>query len=145
MIKRKIQFYLFVISCLVILSCQKEQFSTSRDIQLQFSTDTVSFDTIFTTIGSATEWLKVKNLSNYSVNISKIALAGGENSPFRLNINGVEGSENHDIKIAPGDSIFVFVEATIDPAGQNNPMIIKDSGSMQQGFEKYGHKKRGRK
>jgi len=127
MIKRRIQFCLFIISCLSIISCQKEQFSTSSDIQLQFSTDTVSFDTIFTTIGSVTEWLKVKNPSKYSVSISKIVLAGGENSPFRLNINGVEGNENHDIKIASGDSIFVFVEATIDPTGQNNPMIIKDS------------------
>lgn len=54
-------------------------------------------------------------------------MAGGDNSPFRLNINGVGGNEDHDVIISSGDSIFIFVEATIDPTGQNNPMVIKDS------------------
>jgi hypothetical protein len=127
MIKRRIQFCLFVIFCLVLVSCQKEKFTTSGAYKLQFSTDTVSFDTIFTSIGSSTQRFKVKNPSKYSVSISKIFLAGGENSPFRLNINGVKGNEDHDVIISSGDSIFIFVEATIDPTGQNNPMIIKDS------------------
>lgn len=127
MTERKTQLWLFVIFCLAIISCQKEKFTTSGDIKLQFSTDTVSFDTIFTSIGSTTQWLTVKNPSKYSVSISKIFLAGGEKSPFRLNVNGVSCVEDQDIKIYSGDSIFIFVEATIDPTGQNNPMIIKDS------------------
>lgn len=127
MLKRKIQFLLFIISCIVIISCQKEKFTTSGDFKLQFTTDTVSFDTIFTSIGSSTQWLTVKNPSKYSVNISKISLAGGENSPFRININGVSAVEDKDVQISSGDSIYLFVEVSIDPTKQNNPMIIQDS------------------
>lgn len=127
MIKLKIQFCLFVISCLVIISCQKETITTSSDFKLQFSTDTVSFDTIFTSTGSTTKWLTIKNPSRYSVNISKIVLAGAENSPFRLNINGLSSNEDHDIKISSGDSIYLFVEVTVNPTMQNNPMVIHDS------------------
>ena len=127
MIKRKIQFYLLVIFCLVIISCQKEKFKTSGDFKLQFSTDTVSFDTIFTSIGSVTQRFTVKNPGKYSVRISRIFLTGGEKSPFRLNINGVGGNEDHDVTISSGDSIYIFAEVTVDPTGQNNPMIIKDS------------------
>lgn len=128
MIKRKIQFCLFgIFFLLIVISCQKEKFITSSDFKLQFSSDTVSFDTIFTSIGSTTQWLKVKNSSNYSVKISEIFLAGGENSPFRLNINGVGSDEDHDVTISSGDSIFIFVKVTVDPVGQNTPMVIKDS------------------
>jgi hypothetical protein len=127
MIKMKNQFYLFVIFCTIFISCQKEKFLTSSDFKLQFTTDTVSFDTIFTSIGSSTQWLTVKNPSRYSVNISKIFLAGGQNSPFSVNINGINGTEDRDVKIPAGDSIYLFVEVTIDPTRQNNPMIIHDS------------------
>jgi len=127
MINRKAQLWLFIIFCIAIISCQKEKFITSGDFKLRFSNDTVSFDTVFSSIGSTTEWLKVKNPSKYSVSISKIYLAGGANSPFRLNINGVNGIEDTDVKISSGDSIFIFVEVTIDPTGQNDPMIVKDS------------------
>lgn len=129
MIKIKNQFCYFLLFffLLFITSCQKEKFSTSSDFKLQFSIDTVSFDTIFTRIGSTTQWMTVKNPSKYSINISKIFLAGGAKSPFRLNINGLAGYEDSDIKMSSGDSIFIFVEVTIDPAEKNNPMLIQDS------------------
>lgn len=127
MIKKKIRIWLFIILCLLIISCQKEKFTNSSDFKLQFSTDTVCFDTIFSNIGSTTQWLKVKNPGKYSVSIAKIFLAGHEKSAFRININGVGANEDHDVKISSGDSIFIFVEATIDPTEQNNPMVIKDS------------------
>ena len=128
MIKRKIQFCLFgIFFLLIVISCQKEKFITSSDFKLQFSSDTVSFDTIFTNTGSTTQWLTIKNPSKYSVNISQISLAGGKNSPFRLNINGVGSNEDHDVTISSGDSIFIFVEVTVDPVRQNTPMVIKDS------------------
>lgn len=127
MIKRKIQLCLFVLSFLAIISCEKEKFTTTGDFKLQFSTDTVSFDTIFTSIGSITKRFKVKNPSKNSVNISKIFLAGAKNSPFRLNINGVNSNEDHDVRITSGDSLFIFVEVTVNPNMQNNPMVIHDS------------------
>ena len=127
MLKRRIHTCLFVIFCLAILSCQKEDYSMGDDIKLQFSSDTISFDTIFTSVGSATKWLKVRNPGPNAVNLSKIALAGKDNSPFRLNINGVNHYQDQDVTISSGDSIFIFIEVTVNPTGQNHPMIIKDS------------------
>ena len=85
------------------------------------------FDTIFTTMGSTTRHLKVRNPYNENILISRIKLAGGDFSAFRLNINGVPGNEAYDVEIPPLDSIYIFVEVTINPNGQNLPMVVKDS------------------
>jgi hypothetical protein len=100
---------------------------TSSDAQLLFSTDSITFDTIFTTVGSTTQYFTVTNPYDESVLISRIRLAGGDISNFRLNINGEIGNEVYEIEVPPRDSIFVFVEVTIDPNGQNLPMVVQDS------------------
>lgn len=121
----------------ILFSCNQEEFTTAPGAKLQFATDTVTFDTVFSTIGSTTKWFTVKNPNKQSVKISKIYLARGTRSPFRLNINGVQANEDFDVTISAGDSLFVFVEVTIDPTGQNNPMVVQDSivfnlnGNMQ--------------
>ncbi len=128
---------LFILSCVLIFSCNKEEFTYSPSAKLQFAVDTVTFDTVFTTIGSTTKWFTVKNPNKQAVTISKIFLGGGKNSPFRLNINGLIASEDQNVEISAGDSLYIFVEVTVDPAGQNNPMVIHDSvvfnlnGNMQ--------------
>lgn len=127
MVKKLLSFLFFVCIVFLIFSCQKETFSTSGNIKLKFAPDTVSFDTIFTTFGSTTQRLRIKNPSNHSINISRIYLAGGENSPFRLNINGVKSYEDRDVRISKGDSLYIFVEVTVDPTNQDNPMIVQDS------------------
>ena len=108
-------------------SCEDEKYLSSPDVQLNFSTDTVMFDTVFTRIGSTTEHLKVYNPYDQKVLISSVRLAGGENSNFRLNINGIMANEVFDLEVGPQDSIYIFIEVTIDPNGQNLPMVVKDS------------------
>lgn len=112
---------------LFLSSCNNEEFTSNPDARLEFDADTITFDTVFTSIGSTTKWFTVKNQNKQAVNISKIFLAGGNNSPFRLNINGLAANEDFDINISGGDSLFIFVEVTIDPTGQNNPMVFHDS------------------
>jgi hypothetical protein len=115
-----------LITLLFINSCQKNHISTDPSDKLVFSTDTVQFDTIFTTTGSATNYFTIKN-SNESkaINIDKIYLAKGENSCYRLNIDGYPTNTLEDYELAPGDSIFIFVEVTIDPG--RDEMIEEDS------------------
>ena len=113
--------------CWILTSCDKEEFTLEPNIKLSFSTDTITFDTIFTTLGSTTKYFTVKNPESKSVRISNVFLAGGENSPFRLNINGTAENQNSNIEIAPDDSIYIFVEVTIDPNGNNLPMVVHDS------------------
>ncbi|MBK6284196.1 MAG: hypothetical protein IPF54_17525 [Draconibacterium sp.] len=130
LLKKNMQFRLFVyilLISIIFFSCNEEEFTFATDSKLQFAADTVTFDTVFSTIGSATKWFTVKNPNKQSVKISKIFLAGGNRSPFRLNINGMQANEDFDVTISAGDSLFVFVEVTIDPTRQNNPMVVQDS------------------
>ena len=110
-----------------LFSCEDEKYLSSADVKLRFSVDTVMFDTVFTTIGSTTQHLKIYNPFDQKVLISSIKLAKGETSNFRLNINGVASNEIKNLEIAPFDSLYIFVEVTIDPSGQNLPLVVKDS------------------
>lgn len=109
-------------------ACRKDRdFITDSSANLRFNQDTVIFDTVFTTVGSTTQWLKVFNRFNDPIKISSIFLANGNSSNFRVNVDGVSGRVFRDVEIPPKDSIFVFVEVTVDPNGGNNPLIISDS------------------
>jgi hypothetical protein len=108
-------------------SCREEGFDRDPGLRLSFSADTLIFDTVFTTIGSSTRSFMVYNRHNRRVNISSIRLAGQEASFFRINADGASGRTLHDIEIGAGDSLFVFVEVTIDPVNQQLPLIITDS------------------
>lgn len=100
---------------------------SSSDVKLKFSIDTVMFDTVFTTIGSTTQHLKIYNPFDQKILISSVKLAKGETSNFRLNINGVSANELQNLEIAPFDSMYIFIEVTVDPSGQNLPLVVKDS------------------
>lgn len=110
-----------------LFSCEDERYLSSANAKLLFSVDTVMFDTVFTTIGSTTQHLKVYNPYDQKVLISSIKLAKAETSSFRLNINGVSSNEVQNLELAPFDSLYIFVEVTVDPNGQNLPLVVKDS------------------
>ncbi len=101
--------------------------NTSSDAALRFSSDTITFDTLFTSIGSPTKNLRVTNQTNQNITISSIRLAGGNQSGFRLNVNGEASNDNYNIQIAPRDSIFIFIEATLGKTGNSSPLITEDS------------------
>jgi hypothetical protein len=117
---------IIILSC-VYFSCRKEDLITENSAMLAFSIDTVTFDTIFTSIGSTTKNFRAYNPYSQPINISEIYLAGGENSVFRLNIDGDRSGRVKNIEIPSKDSLYIFVEVTIDPFGVNNPVIVKDS------------------
>ena len=106
-------------------SCKKiTSFSQGN---LTFSADTVVFDTVFTTVGSTTKQLKIYNPDNRIVKIDEIELMGGENSPFRINLDGISGNYFTNTRIEGKDSLFLFVEVTLDINGQNLPLVVEDS------------------
>lgn len=108
-------------------SCRKEAFNESPTAVLNFSVDTVYFDTVFTTLGSVTKRFLVHNKGNQPVKISNISLGGGQGSAFRLNIDGIPGNSAKDVEIASNDSIFIFAEVTINPNNELNPFVVLDS------------------
>ena len=123
-LKKKIIFLPLLISVFIFFSCRKENFMEGDNLNLEFSTDTVQFDTVFTTIGSATQNFRVINPYNKPILISSIYLAKGNTSNFRINVNGVPGNAN-DIEIGAKDSLYIFVEVTVNP--DRDEMIEQDS------------------
>lgn len=120
--------YILIISLLVVFfACKKEDFVNDTGAKLTFSLDTVMFDTVFTSIGSTTKIFKVYNGYNKTINISSIELAGGNSSNFRINIDGHQAYSLNDIEVLANDSLYVFVEVTVDPNGVNSPILIHDS------------------
>ena len=120
---------LLFISLLFILlaSCRKEdEIFDGSSAQLNFSTDSITFDTVFTTIGTSTKYFMVHNPYSETVKISSIRLSGGQQSNFRINVDGRSGNSHQDVEIPPKDSIWVFVEATVDPNNLQNPFVIED-------------------
>lgn len=120
-----------IVSCFG--ACRDDlNFSTIGD-SLNIKADTIVFDTVFTSPlpgvpFSVNKQFVVLNPYNEAIR-SDIRIAGGEQSVFRMNIDGVPGKEFKDVEILPKDSVFVFLELTIDPNDdpQSLPLIVRDS------------------
>jgi hypothetical protein len=112
---------------LMLSSCKKEDFITDPSARVYLSIDTLRFDTVFTSTGSITQSFKIRNPNEQKILISSVKLKGGNNSPYRLNINGVPGNESANINLAGEDSLYVFVSVSINPNNNNTPFIVKDS------------------
>jgi hypothetical protein len=123
----------FILFC-ILYSCIDENNFTKQSVQLHFSTDTLSFDTIFTDIGSRTLALTVKNKDTRGVIVSNVKTAN-DDSYFNLNIDGVATNWEKDVEIAPDDSIYIFVQANPEHQNEDLPVFIRDSilfqGCMQ--------------
>ncbi len=135
---------LAIISCLLLWSsCRNDFESVASTGKLEFSKDTVYLDTVFTNIGSSTYNLKVYNRSDEDINIPTIRLAQGENSQYRLNVDGLPGKSFENIQVLAKDSIFIFVETTLDINNLPNQgnsflytdQILFDSGGNEQKVE----------
>lgn len=128
-------------------SCREDFVFTPSTGNLVFERDTVYLDTVFTNIGSSTYNLKVYNRSSNDIVIPTIQLEQGINSYYRLNVDGSTGSEGaaegkifENIELLANDSLFIFIETTIDieelPNLDNQFLytdrILFDAGNNQQ-------------
>lgn len=121
-----IPFLLLAVALLACASgCRKPEKFSSSPVTLEFSEDTIFFDTVFTTIGTVTKRFVVRNTGTDGVRVD-VALEGGSPSPFRINVDGSSGLSFSQVEIQGRDSIYVFVEATLDANNVANPLIIED-------------------
>ena len=112
---------------LVGYSCRKEnQVNPDSSLKLSFSADTVLFDTVFTSLGSATHQLKVYNTHGDDLKVSSVRLSGGEASPFRINLDGETATEFYDKIVPANDSLYAFLRVTINPNDLNTPFVVED-------------------
>ena len=120
------KYILPILLILLTYSCKKENIQTEETATLQFSNDTIIFDTIFSSIGSVTKQLMVYNNNNFDV-ITNVRLSGDTEGKFRMNVDGESGNNIQNVKILAKDSMFVFIEVTIDPTNTNTPYLVSDS------------------
>jgi len=137
---RYIYILLVLIGIVSVSSCRNDFETVASTGNLEFSRDTVFLDTIFSNIGSSTYTLKVYNRSSDDIHIPSVRLEQGESSNYRLNVDGLPGKEFEDIVVLAKDSIFIFVETTLDinntPGNSSNFLytdrILFDQGGNQQ-------------
>lgn len=137
--------YVLLMSIVILLAgCRESIISNDPSLQLSFSKDTIQFDTVFTTIGSSTQRLMVRNPHSNALCINRIWLDSG--TYFKVNIDGETTLSNlRDIELRGGDSMYVFVRVYVDPQNSNSPVLIQDAihfavnGNTQQvALEAYG-------
>jgi hypothetical protein len=117
----------FLSISLLFTECRKrDQILTDKSAKLEFSVDSILFDTVFTTVGSTTKRFKIYNTKSQKLIISDIKLAKGTSSNFRINVDGYPGPDISNVEIEPNDSLFVFVQVTVDPNNTNTPLVIYD-------------------
>ncbi|MEZ4885700.1 MAG: hypothetical protein R3E32_13285 [Chitinophagales bacterium] len=117
-----------ILVCSIFSFCAKdEMISDDPNAMLDFDKDTLKFDTVFVTMGSATEELKIYNRSDKRVVVSAISLGGGNASFFRLNVDGTPTTDARDVEIWANDSLYIFAEVTVDPNNEAMPFVVEDS------------------
>ncbi len=117
-------------------SCRKDFKTVDSNGNFKTSTDTLLMDSVFTNIASRTYSFKIYNTSDKDISIPKIYLERGNNSFYRLNIDGTAGKSFENVLIHKNDSIFVFAEVTADitqlisPVYEEN-LFIEDESTKQ--------------
>ena len=122
--------WFILLTLLSLTSCIDEHYTTDPSALLTFSTDTLSFDTVFNEIPSRTRAILVYNKNKKALKIDNITFATGSTSYFRMNIDGNIPSESNslsDIEIKGKDSLHIFVELTVDKQNQALPVRIEDA------------------
>ena len=117
----------FGVWCLVFCSgCRNEQVSDDPSLRLTFSQDTLRFDTVFTTVGSATQSVTIYNPNPNAVIISKVTQE--QRRYFSINLDGENDLRRlTDLRINGKDSLILFVNVYIDPQDQNTPVLVEDA------------------
>jgi hypothetical protein len=109
-----------------VLACSNDD-DLSSGGKLVFSSDTISFDTVFTGIGSATRQFKIYNKNSKSLVIGSIELMNSAKSGFGMNIDGEKAAKLTHVEILKKDSLFGFIEVAVNPSEAENPLLIRDS------------------
>lgn len=114
----------------VVCGCSDyDSWTTDSRARLTFRCDTVSFGTLVSTVSSSTRRLLVYNNNRDGLRIDEVRLKHGDESLFRVNVDGqfLSGGCATDFEISGGDSIFVLLEATLPDAAADTLTMYSDS------------------
>ena len=105
-------------------ACIEDGIASSPSDQPVFSTDTVRLGENFTQTPTPTARFKAYNRSDKILSISSVSLREDVAGTFRVNVDGLAGTSFRNVEIRPGDSIYIFVEATLPPTGSGKLSTI---------------------
>jgi hypothetical protein len=117
-----------VLSCLLTFlpGCEPKEDLVQTSGSLEFATDTVKFDTVFTTIQTVTKRLWVYNRNSGAVK-TDVSLTGKLGNTYSLLINGDAGPTISGITIRGKDSLLVLVRAVLGDNGKDiKPFVLED-------------------
>ncbi|MDR1373331.1 MAG: hypothetical protein LBJ17_09515 [Dysgonamonadaceae bacterium] len=116
-----------IICCCTACGDDTEKYSHNPAHLLTFSTDTLSFDTLLTAVNSPVKAFRAYNRNSSPLLISSVSLEQGDNSPFKINVDGFAGKNITNTEIRAGDSIYIMVNIFPDDLGQTTPTRIRDN------------------
>jgi hypothetical protein len=127
--KRYWTFYLFIILLSTnFFACKDdfENYSNNPQDLLSFSVDTLSFDTVLTTVNSPVLAFRVHNKNAKPLLISSVRLSEGANSDFKINVDGMAGTVFENVELLAKDSLLVLVDVKPKENGLFNPTLLND-------------------
>ena len=134
LMKYSVNKFLLAFAATAIMSActDDDSFTTSPDHLLTFSTDTISMDTVFSRVPTSRRFFWVYNKSGDGIRCSNVRLANGNQSGFRVNVDGTylgkeSGFQTANLEIRNKDSVFVNVELTSPMTNKLDPQLIEDN------------------
>lgn len=102
----------------LVSGCERDFSAAPAVSDLVFSADTLSFDTVYAGIVPPTRRFTLRNVGKRDVTIERVRLLGGDASSFGVNIGGRPAVEAEGVRLAHGDSLYVFVNVRRPVAGE---------------------------
>lgn len=122
----KLSILLFTLVAIITACEESDKFSSDSNLKLEFSADTLRFDTVFTTIASPMQRVKVYNRNNNSISFESIEILDANASGFRINVDGQSGTKFEDVNLLRKDSIYIMVDAKLNETKGTN-ILVKDA------------------
>lgn len=130
---KKFSIFFFLSVVMLMVACTDDDtFTTSRSNLLSFSTDTLRLDTTFSNVPTSTKTFWVYNKSGDGLRLTNVRLAQGNQTGFRVNVDGIElsaenGYQVSNLEVRNKDSIQVFVEMTSPLNNALTPQEVSDN------------------
>ena len=129
-----ISFILLIFTCILQTSCRKDFSSVSTIANIQFSNDTVVFDTLMNYSNSETYLIRLYNKSDEDVNIPNLYLNKKNNSIYRINVDGTPGFEFSDIYLRAKDSLNIFISVVAEKPSDliyEDEIVLKNNNNQK--------------
>lgn len=120
-----------LILALAFASCHDDvltQSSAQPTIALQ-GKDCFDFGSLLSGSTSATLSLMIYNQNDGTIELQSVALRGGKESPFKINVDGMAGSsftQSELLRIDKGDSLYVLLDVTAPAIQAERENILQD-------------------